>query len=81
MTEKNIITVPDIEVHHPQESQQETTVDPIRCLAVMKLARSVFAHKKVLLVALFSTRIAPSIAMKYRQLRSVHLHSFVYVVE
>ena len=52
MAEKNII-VPDIQVHHPQESQQsqlkkitnkETTVDPIRYLAVMKLARFVFAH-------------------------------------
>ena len=26
-------------------TDKETTVDPIRCLAVMKLARSVFAHK------------------------------------
>ena len=25
-------------------TDKETTVDPIRCLAVMKLARSVFAH-------------------------------------
>ena len=43
-------------------TDKETTVDPICCLAVMKLARSVFAHKKaVFLAALFSTRIAPSI--------------------
>ena len=44
-------------------TNKETTEDPIRCFAVMKLARSVFAH--ILLAALFSTRISPSIAMKY----------------
>ena len=26
-------------------TDKETTVDPIRCLAVMKLARSIFTHK------------------------------------
>ena len=51
MLEKNIIIVTDIPVHHPQESQQPAKEinrrsDPIRCLAVMKLARSIFAHKK-----------------------------------
>ena len=51
MTEKNITIVPGIQVHHPVSkptkiiTDKETTVDPIRCLAVMKLARSVFAHK------------------------------------
>ena len=48
MLEKNIIIVTDIPVHHPQESQQPAkeinpVSDPIRCLAVMKLARSIFA--------------------------------------
>ena len=27
-------------------THKETTIDPIRCLAVMRLACSVFAHKK-----------------------------------
>ena len=39
-------------------TDKETTVHPIHCLAVMKLARFVFTHKKtVLLAALFSTCI------------------------
>ena len=29
-----------------KKSNKETTVNPISCLAVMKLVRSVFAHKK-----------------------------------
>ena len=59
MAEKNIIIVPDIPVHHPRENQQASQrntwwrnkrrSDPIRCLAVMKLASSVFAHKKTVL--------------------------------
>ena len=60
-------------------TNKETTVDLIRYLVVMKLARSVFAHKNQFYSP--RTRIAPSIAMKYRQLRSAHGHSFVYVVE
>ena len=34
-------------------TDKEATVDPIRCLAVMKLARSVFAHKKKQFYSLF----------------------------
>ena len=62
-------------------TDKQTTGDPIRCLAVMKLARSEFAHKKnSFLAALFSTHIVPSIE-KCMQLRSAYGHSFVYVVE
>ena len=37
-------------------TNEETTVDLIRYLAVMKLARSVFAHKKTVLLATYTYR-------------------------
>ena len=54
IAEKNAI-VPDFQVYHSQEIQRRgkrNTIkkyrrsDPIRCVAVMKLARSVFADKE-----------------------------------
>ena len=56
--------------------------DPFRCFSVMKLAHSVFAYKKTVLVrAIYVTRIAPNVSMKYMQLRCANSHRFGYVVE
>ena len=52
--------------------------DPIRCLAVMKLARFVFAY--VLACTFYVTSITLNICMRYMQLRSTHSHRFVYVI-
>ena len=84
---EKIFFVPDIQVYHSQESQQPgkwnaikiswRRSDPIRCLAVMKLACSVFAYKEPSQSALFMSHVSRQTKM---QLRSTHSHRFVYVV-
>ena len=76
-------------LHHPQESQQarlknawkrkKRWSDPIRCLAVRKLARSVFAHKNNFSARYLVVHLSPqTLLWNYMQLRSAH--SFVYIL-
>ena len=71
VAEKNIIIVPDNQVHHPQESQQASwrnTIDLIRFVALSRLnwpapsshTKNSFSPRYLVL-----KRIAPNIAMKY----------------
>jgi len=81
-----IITVPDIQVNHSQESQQATRKksslkkycksDPIGCLVVKKLARSVFACN---FIPHYMMRTAEDIYDMYIQLRPAGSQTFVYL--